>query len=255
MRREGAPNSRRKLPALPGLEDSQEEDAMQLARKPKWVSFDCYGTLIDTRAGYVEIWREILTEKGIDPSPVLMDTVQAWGEEEFRLIQGSYKTYREILVESVEVTLRKYNHPVGPRDGRRLADAWGTFPPYPDVKPILTALKEQHRLAIISNVDNDIIRQSVAGIGVEFDALFTAEDCRAYKPNRIPFERALQRMGVAPRDVLHVAFGYKYDHGTASEMGFMTAWINRRKLVLLPGARKFDLELPDLSGLPALVGM
>jgi FMN phosphatase YigB (HAD superfamily) len=62
-------------------------------------------------------------------------------------------------------------------------------------------------------------------------------------------------MGVAPRDVLHVAFGYKYDHGTASEMGFMTAWINRRNLVLPPGARKFDLELPDLSGLPALVGI
>jgi 2-haloacid dehalogenase len=154
----------------------------------------------------------------------------------------------------VETTLRRHKQPVGPDDGRRLADAWGTFRPYPDVKPVLTTLKEHHRLAIISNVDNDIIQQSVASMGVDFDAIFTAEDCRAYKPSRVPFERALDGMGVPPQDVLHVAFGYRYDHGTASEMGFMTAWINRRRLVLPPEARTFDLELPDLTGLLALVG-
>ena len=227
---------------------------MRLPRKPQWVSFDCYGTLIDTRAGYVEVWREILADKGVKSNESVAAFVQAWGEEEFRLIQGPYKRYREILVESVETTLRRHNLPVGPHDGRRLAEAWGTFRPYPDVKPVLTTLKERHRLAIISNVDNDLIRQSVAGIGVDFDAIFTAEDCRAYKPSRAPFERAVQGMGAPPQDVLHVAFGYKYDHDTASEMGFMTAWINRRGLVLPPEARKFDLELPDLTGLPALVG-
>jgi len=230
-----------------------EEIMMQLARKPRWITFDCYGTLIDTRTHYVEIWRGLVAEKGLDADTVVLEYVQAWGEEEFRLIQGPYKKYRQILIESVETTLRRHNLPVSAGDGPRLADAWGRFPPYPDVQPILTRLKERHRLAIISNVDNDIIRQSVAGIGVEFDAIFTAEDCQAYKPSRVPFEHALRGMGVPPQDVLHVAFGYRYDHGTASEMGFMTAWINRRGLVLPGGTRKFDLELPDLAGLPALV--
>ena len=227
---------------------------MRLPRKPQWVSFDCYGTLIDTKAGYVEVWREILADKGVDSPEAVGAYVQAWGEEEFRLIQGPYRRYREVLIESVEATLRSHNLPVDPQDGRRLADAWGAFRPYGDVKPVLTTLKERQRLAIISNVDNDLIRQSVAGMGVDFDAIFTAEDCRAYKPSRVPFERALHGMGVPPQDVLHVAFGHKYDHGTASAMGFMTAWINRRGLVLPPDARKFDLELPDLAGLSGLVG-
>jgi 2-haloacid dehalogenase len=226
---------------------------MRFERKPQWITFDCYGTLIDTRTHYVEIWRDLLVQKGLNPDPVLMEYVRAWGEEEFRLIQGPYKRYRETLTESVENTLRGRGLPVLAGDGRRLADAWGTFPPYPDVKPILTKLQERHKLAIISNVDNDIIRQTVSGIGVEFDAIFTAEDCRAYKPSRVPFEYALRSMGVRSQDVLHVAFGYRYDHATASEMGFMTAWINRRGLVLPPGARKFDVELPDLTGLPALL--
>jgi 2-haloacid dehalogenase len=228
---------------------------MQLPRKPQWITFDCYGTLINTRPGYVDVWREILSAKGLDPSAIILEYVQAWGEEEFRLIQGTYKTYRQILTESVETTLKSHGLPVAPTDGRRLADAWGTFPPYPDVKPVLSQLKEHYKLAIISNADNDIIRQSVASIGVEFDAVFTAEDCRAYKPSRVPFEHALRGMGVPPRDVLHVAFGYQYDHNTASAMGFMTVWVNRRQLALPPGARKFDVEIPDLRALPALSGL
>ncbi len=227
---------------------------MRFARKPQWISFDCYGTLIDTRTHYIEVWRGLLAQKGLDADAVVMEYVKAWGEEEFRLIQGPYKKYREILIESVETTLRRHNLPVTGEDGRRMAEAWGTFPPYPDVKPILTTLKKSYRLAIISNADNDIIRQTVAGIGAEFDAVFTAEDCQAYKPSRVPFERALRGMGVAPQDVLHVAFGYQYDHGTASEMAFMTVWVNRRRLTLPAGARKFDVEIPDLTSLPDLLG-
>jgi len=222
-------------------------------RKPQWITFDCYGTLIDTRTHYVEIWRRLLADKGLDADALVMDYVQAWGAEEFRLIQGPYRKYREILTESVETTLRRRGLPVARGDGRRLADAWGTFPPYADVKPILTRLQQQSKLAIISNADEDIIRQTVAGIGVEFDAVFTAEACGAYKPSRIPFEYALRKMGAAPQDILHVAFGYQYDHATASEMGFMTAWVNRRQLTLPPAARKFDVEIPDLTSLPALL--
>jgi len=228
---------------------------MRFAKQPQWITFDCYGTLIDTRTHYVEIWRELLAQKGLDADETVMEYVRSWGEEEFRLVQGPYKKHRDLLVESVETTLRRNNLPIGPGDGRRLADAWGTFPPYPDVKPVLTRLKEHYRLAIISNTDNDIIHQTVAGIGVEFDAIFTAEDCKAYKPSRIPFEHALRSIGMGPQEVLHVAFGYQYDHGPASEMGFMTVWVNRRQLILPPGARKFDVEIPDLTGLPALLGL
>src|SRR3990172_8756308 len=108
---------------------------MRLPRKPTWITFDCYGTLIDTRAGYVRIWDEILAAKGLDRTANVMEFVQAWGEEEFRLVRGPYRKYRQILMESVETTLRTRGVPVATGDGRRLADAWGTFEPYPDVKP------------------------------------------------------------------------------------------------------------------------
>lgn len=226
---------------------------MELSRKPKWITFDCYGTLIDTRQGYTEVWQEILDRKGTGSEVDVMDYVQAWGEEEFHLIQGPYRKYRDILVASVEATLRKKGLLVTEGDGKLLADRWGTFPAYADVKPTLEKLHKDYKLAIISNADNDILKQSVANIGIDFDKVFSAEDCQAYKPSRVPFEFALKGMGVEPRDVLHVAFGYQYDHATASQMGFMTLWVNRRQLTLSPDARKFDMEIPDMSTIPGLI--
>ena len=228
---------------------------MTLPRTPTWITFDCYGTLIDTRAGYVPLFAELLAQKGAGSRLDTLEVVNAWGEEEFRLIQGPYRTYRSILKESVENTLAKFGLPVASGDGERLAGAWGTFQPYADVKPVLDRLKQRYKLALISNVDDDIIAQSVASIGVDLDGVFTAEQCRAYKPSPIPFQYALRQMGVPAGDVLHVAFGWRYDLPAACALGFMTLWVNRRNLTLPPGAVASDLVLPDLAAVPRLLGL
>ena len=119
---------------------------MHLARTPEWITFDCYGTLIDTRTGYVRVWRELLADKGLGAGADVMDYVRAWGEEEFRMIQGPYQVYRDILRQSVETTLARFGVEVAEGDGVRLAEAWGTFPPFADVYPVLSTLKERFKL-------------------------------------------------------------------------------------------------------------
>jgi 2-haloacid dehalogenase len=227
---------------------------MQLETAPKWITFDCYGTLIDTRTGYVRYWKELLASKEVGARVDLMEFVESWGNEEFRLIQGRYQPYRTILTKSVETTLAHYGLPVREGDGEGLAEAWGQFLPFDDVNPILTQLQTRHKLALITNVDNDIVAHSIASMGIDFDGVFTAETCGAYKPSRIPFEYAVEQMGVPSAEVLHVAFGYKYDHTTAHELGFPTVWVNRRNLQL-PAGIPIGCEMPDLLGLPAYLGM
>lgn len=227
---------------------------MALARTPEWITFDCYGTLIDTRTGYVQVWRDLLADKGVRREAAVADCLRFWGEEEWRLVTGPYQKYRDILRQSVEIALVRAGLPVEDGDGQRLADAWGTFQPFPDVNPILSILHSKFKLALITNVDNDIVAQSVASMGIDFDGVFTAEKCQAYKPSRIPFEYALANIGLTPKEILHVAFGYRYDHTTAHEMGFETVWVNRRALDLPPGI-PVDIEMPDLTGLPALLGL
>jgi FMN phosphatase YigB (HAD superfamily) len=78
-----------------------------------------------------------------------------------------------------------------------------------------------------------------------------AEDVQAYKPADVVFERALERIGVAPERVLHVAFGFKYDIGPAGRAGMGTAWVNRHGEPA-PGDAPYDHEWRDLWGLAQL---
>jgi 2-haloacid dehalogenase len=80
---------------------------------------------------------------------------------------------------------------------------------------------------------------------VEFDGVTVAEDCRAYKPSTVPFEHALREIGLRPDQILHVAFGFKYDIAPAQELGLRTAWVNRHRDPP-PGDARPDHEWSDL---------
>ena len=49
--------------------------------------------------------------------------------------------------------------------------------------------------------------------------MVVAEDVRCYKPERRPFTRMLDKLSLAPEEVLHVAFGFKYDIGDRQGAG------------------------------------
>jgi 2-haloacid dehalogenase len=109
------------------------------------------------------------------------------------------------------------------------------------------------RLVIVSNTDRDIIEHTLRQLEVEFDDVITAQDCGAYKPADSVFRQALERIGEDPSDILHVAFGFKYDIGPAQRAGMGSAWVNRH-LEDAPGEEKPDHEWRDLWGLAELAG-
>src|SRR5918997_1110039 len=109
------------------------------------------------------------------------------------------------------------------------------------------------RLWILSNTDRTIIEHSLRHLEVEFDGVTVASDCRAYKPSTVPFEHALREIDVPREQILHVAFGFKYDIGPAQRLGLRTAWVNRKQEVA-PGAERPDHEWPDLWPLARLGG-
>jgi 2-haloalkanoic acid dehalogenase type II len=149
-------------------------------------------------------------------------------------------------------TLKEFGIPHAPEDGAAFAASMPTWRPFPDVPPTLRELKRHARIAIISNTDNDILQESVKWMGVEFDALITAEDAKVYKPSPRIFEFALRRLNEAPERILHVAFGFKYDLAPAKQVGMTTCWLNRTGEPMPEGVEP-DFVLTDFRQLPQLV--
>ena len=212
------------------------------------VTFDCYGTLIDSAGGSGAFLYDLALRRSdpdLQPGWALRDRLEAIQFEE---IQGPYRTYREVLTES----LRRYFAERGYAWDHAEADAYvrsmGCWQPFPDTRPALQRVADAGlRLVIISNTDRDIIAHSIRQLALPFEAI-VAEDVRAYKPDPAVFEQALSRLGEDPAHILHVAFGYKYDIGTAQRFGMRTAWVNRRG-ESVPGAARPDFTWRDLWGL------
>jgi 2-haloacid dehalogenase len=220
--------------------------------RPALATFDCYGTLVDWEGGLGTFLYSLALREGeprLEPGRVLRER---WEAIQFELIQGEYRPYKEVLAESLRLWAEERGYDLRPDDGEALVRSMRSWQPFPDTRPALLAARESGvRLAIVSNTDHDILEHTLRQLEVPFDAVVTAEDCRAYKPARTVFEQAVERLGADPAEVLHVAFGFKYDIGPAAEIGCRTAWVNRHAEPAPSGAHP-DHEWRDLFGLAEL---
>jgi len=213
------------------------------------ITFDCYGTLIDWESGLRATLARLADERGLT-FPVA-DLLVRWETIQFALLEGPYQSYRTILRQSVSATFAEQGVALTSAQADCLADELPGWAPFADVRPALARLSRRYRLAILSNMDNDLLRASVRQLGVTFDALISAEDVRSYKPRAAHFDEALRRFGRPPETFLHAAFGFKYDQRPALALGMRTAWIKR------PGWIRDDVASPtvEVDSLAALAEM
>jgi 2-haloacid dehalogenase len=222
---------------------------------PTIATFDCYGTLVDWEGGFGSFLYARALRQGDEEPPPGDELRERFEAIQFELIQGDYRPYKEVLAE----TLRRFCGELGwpapsAEDETDVVRAMRSWQPFPDTRPALQQARNAGlRLVIVSNTDRDILEHTLRHLEVSFDAVVTAEDCRAYKPSPVPFEQALARIGEPPERILHVAFGFKYDIAPARRLGMRTAWVNRH-VEAAPGAERPDHVWRDLWGLAELVG-
>jgi 2-haloacid dehalogenase len=220
---------------------------------PRVATFDCYGTLVDWEGGLGAFLYTLMLREGVTDPPPGRELRERWEAIQFEVIQGSYKPYKEVLGESVLAWCREFGVPDRDVYGEALVDSMRAWQPFHDTRPVLQRVREAGvRLAILSNTDRDIISHTLKQIGVPFEDVITAEDVGAYKPSLAGFEQLLERLGEDPGDIVHVAFGFKYDIGPAKQLGMGSAWVNRHQEPLPDPDTVPDHEWPDLWGLAEL---
>ena len=213
----------------------------------KVATFDCYGTLIDWEGGAAAFLYDLARRNGdFDPGPG-RQLRERWEQIQFEAIQEEYRTYSEVLSDSLRAWVAERGYRWNTREGEALESAMQAWQPFADTVPALTRAKEAGlRLVIISNTDRHIMEQTLRQLSpLTFDAVVVAEDVRSYKPDTTAFTRALAHAGARPEEILHVAFGFEYDIAPAQEVGMQTAWVNRHR-ERPPGGQRPDYEWRDL---------
>jgi len=200
-----------------------------LNRDPEFefVTFDCYGTLIDWEAGIRRAFKQSLEGVGLSQSQEA-ELFELYQEEEKR-IEGEkpYRKYREVLALAASSAARKFGKTIPEKLSSILAEQLPTWDPFPDTNPALERLATEYTLGILSNVDDDLLAGTLKHFTVPFDLVVTAERVRSYKPETEHFEEARRIIG-ADRGWLHVAASLYHDIEPASRLGINTAWINRK---------------------------
>ena len=81
----------------------------------------------------------------------------------------------------------------------------GVWELFPDVIESLEALRSHYKLAVVSNFDGRLrMIAEQLGISRYFDHLVISSEVGADKPDPFIFERALELVGLAPNETLHV---------------------------------------------------
>lgn len=218
------------------------------------ISFDCYGTLIDWEAGLLPVLRTILAAHGCTLADAAI--LELYGEFEAEAESGPYQSYRDVLESVVRSFGKRLQFQPSQLDIRSLHESLPNWPPFADTVKALRQLKTRFKLAIISNIDDDLFAQTVKLLGADFDAVISAQQARGYKPALRNFEIALQRLALPREQLLHAAQSIYHDVIPARSLGIATVWVNRESARPGIGAVRAahshpDLEVPDLASLAA----
>ena len=193
----------------------------------EFLSFDCYGTLIDWETGILGYLGPLLRKKRCDVSDVQI--LNSYSEFEPQEQSKEYRSYREVLASVARAFARDCHIELSDSEADGLAESIRTWQPFADTAPALKRLKSRYKLAILSNIDDDLFAWTAPKLEVPLDQVVTAQQARGYKPLIRNFELLLRRASIAPGKLLHVAESLYHDVVPAQKLGIATVWVNRRQ--------------------------
>jgi 2-haloacid dehalogenase len=222
------------------------------------LTFDCYGTLIDWETGILDALRPVVAAHRVELVPDR--TLELYGELESAAERGPYREYKAILSTVLEGLGARLGFSPAASELERFSTSVKDWPAFEDSAAALQALHKKYRLAIVSNIDDDLFAHSAQRLQVQFDWIITAQQAKSYKPALNNFRVAFDRIGLPQSRILHVAQSLFHDIAPANALGLSSVWVNRRHKKEGSGATpeahaRPDLEVPNLRTLAEKIGL
>jgi 2-haloacid dehalogenase len=214
------------------------------------MSFDVFGTLISVRDSSYGAFERILADVGA----LHLDVKAFWEHWEERNIAHywePYRSYRAICELSLAETFDHFGIAGDSRLIDRYFEAFSRFFLYDDVVRTLDHLARDHRLAVVSNIDDDLL--ALTPLRRDFDLVCTAQRASGYKPDGTLFRYLIEHAGCAKDEILHSGQSQFTDLVGGKPLALTIAWINRRGVSLDASVPRPDFVFPDVHSLIGLV--
>ena len=211
----------------------------------KILSFDCYGTLIDWEAGILSALTPVLNSFKVEFKPDQL--LELYAELESDLERKPFRRYSKILTELMDNVCAHFNITTNSKLSDTLLNSLPDWTPFSDTNATLRELKRHYKLAVISNIDDDLFAEKSKRLEVDFDFIITAKQVKAYKPSPRVFEQALEITGCQSEELLHIAQSLYHDIAPTNKLGINNVLVNRRHGKPGSGATPEEIATPDME--------
>jgi 2-haloacid dehalogenase len=216
----------------------------------KWVTTDCYGTLIDWEKGLAEAFRKEAGRDGIEYDEAAF--LSRFFEVQAEIMSGSYELYAEVLRRAAVKVAGEFDWELEPSRAQFVPDSVARWQPFREANAAMDRLANRYEVGIVSNIDDKLLGVSRRHLRTELDIVVTAQQVRSYKPDEAHFKECARRLG-SKKGWVHIASGYETDVAPLLKMKVPVIWVNRHG-EKLEGRAKPTAEVKTLRDAAARLG-
>src|SRR5256885_6066378 len=166
---------------------------MPLPKDIRFISFDCYGTLIDWETGAYDAFQKEADRDGFTVDKAAL--VPLFIDIQHDIQSGSYELYAEVLRRTAVRTARDLGWELEPSRSGFLPSSVPAWPPFRETNAQLERFAKKYEIGILSNVDDKLLGATRRHFPVDADLVVTAQQVRSYKPDPAHFKECQRRIG------------------------------------------------------------
>jgi 2-haloacid dehalogenase len=225
---------------------------MALPKDIKFVTFDCYGTLIDWEAGVYEAFQKEADRDGftIDRDELIPRFIEVQRD----IQRGSYELYAEVLRRAAIRVAADLGWELENVRSNFLPNSVPSWAPFRETNAQLERLTKKYEIGILSNIDDKLLGATRRHLRTDFDLVVTAQQVRSYKPDPAHFKECARRIDGRKKNWVHIASGYPTDVEPCLKQRVPVIWVNRSGEELEQGQKKPTAEVKSFREAGKLLG-
>lgn len=226
---------------------------MPLPKDIQFITFDCYGTLIDWETGVYEAFQKEADRDGFTIDRDVL--VPRFIEIQRKIQSGSYELYAEVLRRTAVQVAEELGWELESSRSQFLPDSVPRWAPFRETNAQLERFAKKYELGILSNIDDKLLGATRRHFRSDFDLVVTAQQVRSYKPDPAHFKECARRIDKQKKNWVHIASGYPTDVEPCLKSKIPVIWVNRHGEELESGQKKPTEEVKTFRDAAKLLGL